>query len=518
MSAVSSQEPIIPENVFRQEGRRRRTAAPCTVVIFGASGDLTRRKLVPALYNLTVEQLLGAGCSLVGYARREKSHAQFREEMHGAIQAFSRRKPDPAIWSGLEQGIYYCQGSFEDLEHYRQLKAMLDGLDRERGTGGNRLFYLATPPSYYAQIVRLLGESGLAEEMPGSWSRIIVEKPFGHDLESAHALNGEIGDVFQEEQIYRIDHYLGKETVQNILAFRLGNAIFEPLWNNRFVDHVELTVAESLGMEGRGAYFDEAGILRDMVQNHIFQVLTLVAMEPPVTLEADEVRDEKVKVLKSIRLLSPTEIYRSVVRAQYLGGAVAGKPARGFLDEPNIPPDSRTETYVAIRLELESWRWAGVPFYIRTGKRLPRRVTEVSIHFKHPPYALFQSESSSSPSANVMVLRIQPDEGMSLTFNSKAPGQIMRLDPVRMDFNYATSFGAEPSEAYERLLLDCMIGDSTLFTRRDEVELSWRYITSILEAWRRPDAPGLATYEAGTWGPAEGDLLLHRDGRRWRRL
>jgi glucose-6-phosphate 1-dehydrogenase len=510
------------ENPLRAGMRHARTVAPCVMVIFGATGDLTHRKLIPALYNLALEQPLPAEFSTVAVARRPFTDDEFRQQALDAVNSFSRRRPaNPSVWDTFSQGLFYCQAPFDDPSGYERLGQLLDRLDRERGTAGNRIFYLATQPSYYPIIIDHLREKGLARrgggDAPG-WSRIIIEKPFGRDLESAQALNADLSRGFAEDQIYRIDHFLGKETVQNILVMRFGNGIYEPIWNRRYIDHVQITAAESLGLEGRAGYYDEAGALRDMIQNHMMQLLTLVAMEPPAAFEADAVRDEKVKVLRSIPPLRESEITQDVVRGQYGGGWQGGTHVAGYRDEPGIKPNSLTETYVAMKLNIENWRWAGVPFYLRTGKRMTKRLTEIAIQFKRPPYLLFRGAGADEMQPNVLSLRIQPNEGVTLRFEAKVPGQEMQIRPVNMEFFYGRSFGVEPPEAYERLLLDCMHGDSTLFTRRDETELSWKLVDTIRRTWSRMPPLSIPLYEPGTAGPPEGDTLIERDGRTWRRL
>jgi glucose-6-phosphate 1-dehydrogenase len=496
-----------------------RRAQPCALVVFGASGDLTRRKLIPALYSLECDGLLAPGFALVGYARQARHHEEFRREMMDAVARHCRRTGDAASRDSFAARLWYCTADYDDPKGYARLAELLADLDRSHGTGGNRLFYLATPPSVVPLVITRLGSAGLVSpQAAGSgWSRIVVEKPFGRDLDSAMALNRQLTRVFHEEQVYRIDHYLGKETVQNILVFRLANGIFEPLWNHHHVDHVQITVAESLGVEGRGRSFEEAGILRDMVQNHLLQLLTLVAMEPPAAFEADAVRDEKVKVLKALRPLADEDVDRLVVRGQYGPGRVDDHAAPGYREEPGVAPDSTVETFVALAAFIDNWRWAGVPFLLRAGKRLPKRATEIAIHFKQAPYALFRSVGCETLEPNVLTLRIQPDEGISLGFGSKAPGQAIRIDRVQMDFRYAAAFGAAPPEAYERLLLDSIAGDSTLFARGDEVRCAWAFVTSILEAWARRPPPDFPSYAAGSWGPAEADALIRRLGDRvWR--
>jgi glucose-6-phosphate 1-dehydrogenase len=492
-------------------------ADPCTFVVFGASGDLTRRKLLPALLALSRDKLLHPKSAVVGFARRPMTDDAFREEIRAS--AAEQGIPDHD-WRRFASSVFYRQGTFENAADFAALRGSLESLERDRGTPANRIYYLATPPASYGAILDGIRGAGLVHDasLGTPWSRVIVEKPFGEDLESARALNARFHAAFDERQVFRIDHYLGKETVQNILVLRLGNGIFEPLWNSRYVDHVQIAVAETVGVEMRANYYERAGALRDMLQNHMLQLLTLTAMEPPSRFEADAVRDEKVKVLRAMTPLSPKQVAVRTVRAQYAPGAVAGTPAVGYREEPSVAPDSNTETFIAVRLEVDNWRWAGVPFYLRSGKRLPKRATEIAIAFRQPPYALFRSAGCESIESNVLRLRIQPDEGISLSFGSKSPGQTLHIDPVRMDFNYLTYFGADPPEAYERLLLDCNLGDSTLFARRDEVELAWEQVDAIGSAWSAGDGPGLGTYAAGSWGPPETDPLIARDGRRWLRL
>ncbi len=506
----------------------------CAVVIFGASGDLTKRKLLPALYALAHDRLLPADFAVIGFARREKSHDLFRDEMAGAVKEFSRfHSFDPDLWDRLARGLYYITSSFEEAAGYERLKNLLTEVDRVHGTGGHRLYYLATPPSEYAVVVARLGGAGLVSETwdgpqqgPASregegWSRVIIEKPFGRDLSTAKALNAELHQVFRERQIYRIDHYLGKETVQNILTFRFGNSIFEPLWNRRYVDHVQLLVAEDMGVEGRGGYYDTAGAVRDMVQNHMLQLLSLVAMEPSATFEADAVRDEKVKVLRAIRPIPMARCAELTVRAQYGAGTNHGRALPNYSAEPGVAAGTATETYAALRLEIDNWRWAGVPFYLRTGKALSKRVTEVTIQYRQPPLLLFAHADHPGHDARDMIepnrltLRIQPDEGISLRVGLKPPGPRIDLVPARLGFSYRDTFGSEPPEAYERLLLDCMLGDSTLFIRRDEVEAAWALMTPLLEAWEAAGRSGLSAYPAGSWGPKEADRFIQAGGREW---
>jgi glucose-6-phosphate 1-dehydrogenase len=506
-------------NPLREGLLIERTPSPCTMVIFGASGDLTRRKLIPALYNLALERLLPAGFSVVGFARKDMTSEIFRAQMREAVDEFSRRRPvDDAVWSSFAEGLTYVRGDFTDPPAYKNLAQHLGVLDEQRGTLSNRLFYLSTPPDSYEDIIVNIGNQGLNFGPPESWQRIIVEKPFGHDLDSARELNAVVNRVFDEPDVYRIDHYLGKETVQNIIAFRFANGIFEPLWNRQYVDHVQITVAESLGVEGRGGYYDQTGALRDMVQNHLMQLLTLVAMEPPVELTADPVRDEKVKVLRAVRPIKPDLVRRFTIRAQYAAGYEAGDPVPGYRHEERIAPDSTTETFVALKLFIDNWRWAGVPFYLRTGKRLPKRASEIAIQFKRAPHLLFSGNAAERMDPNVLSLDIQPDEGIALKFAVKVPGPMMNLRSVNMGFQYGTSFNIQSPDAYERLLLDAMLGDSTLFTRRDEVETAWDIVTQIMTGWSKMDVTSLPEYEAGTWGPVEADAFLKMEGRQWREL
>ncbi len=511
------------ENPLRVGLVEERIPEPCTVVIFGASGDLTKRKLVPALYSLARERLVPPGLTVLGFARRPIGDDGFRAAMREGVEKFARRRPvagDEALWASFAQGIFYHQGTFDDPESYRALAARLAEIDAARGVPGNRVFYLSTPPGDFPIILGNLGAAGLVVRGGAGtrpFTRIIVEKPFGTDLESARVLNRQVLEVADERQIYRIDHYLGKETVQNLMAFRFANAIFEPLWNNRFVDHVQITGAEAIGIEGRGDYFESAGILRDMVQNHLMQIVSLTAMETPVTMGANDLRDEKVKVVKALRVMDDAALERDVVRGQYTAGSVGGKALGGYRDEPKVAPDSKTETYVALKFWIDSWRWAGVPFYLRSAKAMPKKVTEVALVFKEAPLRLFGAAAAAVGSrANVLAIRIQPDEGISLNFGSKLPGPTTAIHPVNMEFRYGTSFGTEPPEAYERLLLDCMLGDASLFTRGDEVEASWTWISKIHQRWKAAGTD-VARYEAGTWGPSEAEALLLRDGRSWRR-
>ncbi len=497
--------------------RLDRRGDPCVMVIFGAAGDLTKRKLIPALYNLAQSNLLPKEFAVVGVARAQMSTDDFRQKMSRDIHEFATSSVDAHLWDSFEKQLYYLSGDFQDPSTYEQLQELLATVDQECGTRGNYLYYLATAPNFFNDIMWQLGTAGLARE-EGIWRRVIIEKPFGHDFDSARALNKNISSVLKESQIYRIDHYLGKETVQNILVFRFGNGLFEPVWNRRYIDHVQITVAESVGVEGRGGYYEGAGALRDMVQNHMFQLLALMAMEPPLSFEADAVRDEKSKLLRAIQPLSPEEVLTQTVRGQYGAGTVKGSSVPAYRTEPRVAPDSGTETFVALKLMLDNWRWAGVPFYLRTGKALPSRVTEIAIQFKHVPFLLFRQTPVEQLTPNFLVLRIQPNEGISLQFGAKVPGPSVRMGAVQMDFEYADYFGTQPSTGYETLLYDCMIGDATLFQRADNVELGWSVVTPILDVWKALPPRSFPNYAAGTWGPKEAFDLLERDGRQWRRI
>ena len=492
-----------------------RPGDPCVMVIFGASGDLTKRKLIPALYNLAKDNLLSKEFALVGFARNELTSEQFRDEIGKEIGEFATTAIDPDLWHWFSRRIYYLSGDFADPNAYKALSELLEQIDKEHGTRGNYFFYLATAPTFFGPIITQLGEANLVNEEHG-WRRVIIEKPFGRDYESAVSLNKEIRKVLHEKQIYRIDHYLGKETVQNILVFRFANGIFEPIWNRRYIDHIQITVAETVGVEQRGMYYDKAGTLRDMVPNHIFQLISLTAMEPPVSFDAEVVRDEQAKILKALSPMSDEEVLTRTVRGQYGEGVEGNTRVSGYRSEPYVSADSRTETFVAMKLFIDNWRWADVPFYLRTGKRLPQRSTKIVIQFKRAPFVLFRKTAVDKLEPNRLVLHLQPDEGISLKFDSKVPGPSIRTAPVTMEFRYATSFGAEPPEAYERLLLETMLGDSTLFARRDEVETAWAWLDPLLTAWAA-DSRGPDSYAAGSWGPESADALIERDGRKWRR-
>ena len=481
-------------------------ADPCVLVIFGASGDLARRKLLPAVYNLAESGLLPEPFAIAGVARPAVAEDAYRTDIRAAVEREEGEALDPTLWERIGNRLHYISGELNDAALYERVKTVLADIGRRHGIPPNYLFYLAIPPELFATVGRHLAESGLADEREG-WRRVVVEKPFGYDAASARMLNAALTAGLRESQIYRIDHNLGKETVQNILAFRFANGIFEPIWNRRYVDHVQMDVTEADGIGNRGAYYDKAGALRDIVQNHMFQLLALVGMEPPVSFAAEAVRDEKVKVLRAVTRLTPASVKADVVRAQY----------EGYRREPHVSPDSRTESYVALRLVLDNWRWAGVPFYLRTGKRLADRRTEVSVHFKPAPFTLFRETPVECTNPNVLRLLIQPEEGISLSFDAKVPGPLERLDTVTMDFSYAAHFKRESSTGYETLLFDAMAGDQTLFHRMDIVEAGWEIVQPILEAWARDTTSPLPTYAPETWGPAEADALLARDRRRWHR-
>ena len=492
----------------------------CVMVIFGASGDLTKRKLVPALWSLFQSRVLPEPFAVIGVSRTEMSNETFRANMREAVTDFARvQPPSPRVWERFAQALFYYSGDPADPGLYGGLGDFIRRIEGERGTGGNRLFYLSTPPSLYTHIVARLGEAGFNRaDTPDAWVRLVIEKPFGRDLVSSQALNQVVASVFTESQVYRIDHYLGKETVQNILVFRFANGIFEPLWNRNHVDHVQITVSETLGVESRGAYYEESGALRDMIQNHILQLLCLVAMEPPVTFDAYPVRDEKTKVMRALRPIDPADVDAIAVRGQYGPGFVDGQRVKGYREEKGVSAESITETYAAVKLGVDNWRWAGVPFYLRTGKRLTKRTSEIAVQFRRTPHLVFRRNPEAiAEAANRLVLRIQPDEGISLQFGAKLPGPEPRIKAVEMDFDYHQAFGGEPPEAYERLLLDVMKGDATLFARGDWVDLAWEMLDPVLQAWSHGDPRKFPNYEAGTWGPAEADTLIEREGREWRR-
>lgn len=497
--------------------RLEATAPPCVVVIFGATGDLTRRKLLPALFRLSQQRLLPSEFAILGTARQAMTDDEFRALMKQSVTEFgSEDTLDDSAWESFAKRMIYVGGEFSEAATYQHIGTRLEEIDRAHQTQGNRIFYLATAPDFFGLIAKQLGEAKLARPKKGSWTRIIVEKPFGRDLASARKLNKELAAVFDEKQVYRIDHYLGKETVQNLLVFRFANSIFEPLWNRQYIDHIEITNAETKGVEGRGGYYETAGALRDMIQNHVFQVTSLIAMEPPASLSANAVRDEKAKAMQSVREFPKERIDQLAVRGQYGPGTVLGDTVPGYREETGVNPNSSTETFAALKLYFDNWRWAGVPFYIRSGKRLQKHITEIAIHFKSVPHHMFTG-SDTPLEANVLVIRVQPNEGITLRFAAKLPGQAMRIRPVNMDFRYGSSFGVKSPEAYERLLLDCMLGDSTLYARRDMVERGWEIVSPILEAWKAP-ATDFPNYDAGSWGPQAAFELIERDGRKWRKL
>jgi glucose-6-phosphate 1-dehydrogenase len=506
------------DNPFQDPLRFERKLPECAIVIFGANGDLTRRKLVPALYRLAHERRLPPNVAIVGISRTPMTDEQFRASMRESVEKFIEdSEVDPAIWSAFAEGLFYVGGNIDDAQCYKDIAACLAKLDADRHTSGNVLFYLSTQPSQYARAVRGLGEVGLAKGK--GWRRVIIEKPFGHDLASARQLSDEVHEYFEEREVYRIDHYLGKETVQNILAFRFGNGIFEPLWNRRYIDNIQITAAESIGVEGRGAYYQEAGALRDMIQNHLLQVMATVAMEPSASFTPDAVRDERAKLLRSVRIMKPEEVGLNTVAGQYGPARVGGQELPGFRQEKGVDPESQTDTYAAVTFFVDNWRWAGVPFYVRSGKHLPKRITEIAIQFKSAPHLVFGEGSADGdvPDVpNLLILRIQPEEGISLKFVSKRPGAGMTLRPVSMDFNYGSSFGERSPTAYETLLLDAIIGDATLYTRQDMVEASWTVVEPIMQWWSKVkhDFPN---YAAGSWGPKAADLMLARSGHEWRK-
>ena len=506
-------------NPLREGLRVDRMPDPNAFVLFGATGDLAHRKVMPAIYQLLRTNLLPAEFSVVAVARRPYTDEAFRAEVRASLEKYSRVLPiDETSWAELAKRITYQQLDFADDAGYDRLGERLDALDAERGTAGNRLYYLAIQPSQVTEIVRQMGRVGLDHELHGSgWRRVVVEKPFGRDLESARRLNHELNKVFRESQIYRIDHYLGKETVRNLLVFRFGNGIFEPVWNRSYVDHVQITVAESIGAEGRGAFYEETGASRDILQNHLLQLMTLVAMEPPSSFSADALRDQKVQVLRSIAAPDLEHVKNSIVRGQYGAGWIGGEPAPGYREEPEVDPESETETFVAGCFTIDDWRWSGVPFYLRAGKRMPKRATEIAIQFKEVPLRLFR-ESSGDPAPNVLAMRIQPDEGIMLRFAAKVPGLGLDVRTVNMDFAYGTSFAVDSPDAYETLILDGLLGDASLFTRADEVEAAWSIVTPIINSWADMPAPRFPDYAAGSWGPDAATELIERDGRRWRRI
>jgi glucose-6-phosphate 1-dehydrogenase len=490
---------------------------PSIMVIFGASGDLTKRKLVPALQNLYRRGLLPDEFAVLGFARREMSTEEFREKIEKELQEYTTTPVVPGFLKWFAGRLHYVSGNFQDENSFKRLSEKLERIDKAQGTEGNYFYYLSTAPEFFGDIIERLGNAGLTRGEENCWRRVIIEKPFGRDLDSARMLNRRIGDVLREKQIYRIDHYLGKETVQNILVFRFANGIFEPIWNRRYVDNVQITVSEELGVEQRGGYYEIAGALRDMVPNHIFQLITLTAMEPPISFEANSVRDEQAKILHAIQPIAPEDVLEQTIRGQYAEGTIDGQRVPGYRSEPNVAPDSSTETFVAMRLFVDNWRWAGVPFYLRTGKRLPCRGTEIVIQFKSAPFILFEKTPVDHLKSNLLVIRIQPDEGISLSFGAKIPGPVVELGTVNMDFQYKDYFGSNPSTGYERLLYDCMLGDATLFQRADMIEAGWKVVEPVQDVWNALPPRDFPNYPAGSWGPEESDELTANDGFKWRR-
>jgi glucose-6-phosphate 1-dehydrogenase len=507
---------ITPEfNPLRIPADRRlnRIAGPSSLIIFGVTGDLSRKKLMPAVYDLANRGLLPPGFALIGFARRDWEDQDFEQVVYEAVKQYSRTKFDEDVWRQLAQGIRFVQGTFDDDEAFQTLKDITEELDRERGTMGNHAFYLSIPPKSFPLVTEQLRRSGLADQKEGHWRRVVIEKPFGSDLTTARELNAVVESVFPPDSVFRIDHYLGKETVQNILALRFANQLYEPLWNANYVDHVQITMAEDIGVGGRAGYYDGIGAARDVIQNHLLQLLALTAMEEPVAFDASSLRDEKEKVLSAVRL--PKDLSTATARGQYAGGWQGGEEVVGFLDEDGMDPESLTETYAAMRLDINTRRWAGVPFYLRAGKRLGRRVTEIAVVFKRAPQNLFAEDQTSALGQNALVIRVQPDEGVTIRFGSKVPGAGMQVRDVTMDFGYGHAFTEASPEAYERLILDVLLGDPPLFPRHQEVELSWKILDPIEEFWRTQGQP--EQYRPGTWGPASADELLARDGRTWRR-
>ena len=493
-------------------------AGPCVMVIFGASGDLTRRKLFPAICNLAAVNLLPSKFAVVGMAFDPLTTETFRQQLDDEIKTFATSPIDPEFWKSLLSRTFYIQGDFKDPAAFQRLKEQIERVEADYKTEGNRFFYMAVAPGFFSEVVQQLARIGLAQQQPGHWTRVIIEKPFGHDLESAKALNAEIRTILSESQIYRIDHYLGKETVLNIMVFRFGNSIFEPIWNRSFIDHVQVTAAESVGVEHRGAYYEQAGALRDMVPNHLFQLVSLTAMEPPVSFEADAVRQKHAEVLQSIQPWSPEEVLQNVVRGQYGDGSDGQQALPAYRSEPSVSPNSNTETFVAMKLLIDNWRWAGVPFYLRTGKRMAKHATEIAIQFRRTPFVLFRNTPIKELQPNRLLIRIQPDEGISLRFGAKVPGPMVNVGLVNMDFDYKRYFGTAPSTGYERLLYDCMIGDATLFKRTDSVEMAWKVLQPVLDVWSALPPRDFPNYPVSSWGPARANELMERDGREWREL
>ncbi len=515
MTRGPTAESAAPTPPLQQRMHAGRVPPPLVLVIFGATGDLTRRKLIPSLYSLFCEGLLPEGFQIVGFARENLTDDGFRSLMRTALEEFASA-PDPADWERFTDRLCYIGSVFEDESGFARLSQRLTALDDQKGTSGNRLYYLAIPPGAVEQVVEQLGGADLVYEGEEPWSRIIIEKPFGRDHASACALNRVLEPNFHERQIFRIDHYLGKETVQNLLVFRFANVVWEPIWNRRYVDNVQITVAETVGVERRAGYYEGTGALRDMMQSHLLQLLSLVGMEPPSSYDADAIRSEKHKLLCAVRPIMPEDVGTETVRGRYSAGELDGVQVPGYLDEPDVSPDSSTETFAALRFWIDNWRWADVPFYLRTGKRLPERASEITVRFRPAPHPILDTVEGDKPAPNLLVLRVQPEEGISLRFEAKMPGLAGPLRPVKMHFTYEDAFGVRSPAAYERLLLDAMLGDATLFARRDEVEGAWALITPILEGWSQRNEPPLESYPAGTWGPAGADALLVKDGAEWR--
>ena len=494
------------------------TASPCVMVIFGATGDLTKRKLIPALYNLAQDDQLPKRFAIIGFAANDQTTESFRATLTQEIPKFAASPVDAKLWAWFNERIYYVKGDFGDPEAYKRLQQQIEQANKQHDTQGNKFFYLAVAPRFFAPVVQQLGQLGLTKEDNSHWARVIVEKPFGHDLASALQLNADLKKILSEKQIYRIDHYLGKETVQNLMVFRFTNNIIEPLWNRNYVDHVQITAAETVGVERRGGFYETAGALRDMVPNHLFQLLTMTAMEPPISFDADEVRNKQAEVLHAIQPLGPEDVLTHTVRGQYGEGTSDGQAVPGYREEHDVAPDSSTETFVALKLQIDNWRWAGIPFYLRTGKSLAQRATEVVIQFRRTPFILFRNTTVKHTETNRLVIHIQPEEGISLSFGAKIPGSVMRLGLVNMDFDYVNYFGVEHNTGYERLLHDCMAGDATLFQRADMVEAGWSVIQPVLDVWHALPPRGFPNYPAGSWGPKDADDLLARDGRAWHRI
>jgi len=494
------------------EGKR---GDPCAIVIFGASGDLTKRKLIPALYNLAVDGLLAENFSIIGVARRPWSEEEFRDKMREAIEEFGTQKVDENVWQKFEERIRYCQGSFYEAETFNQLKTILAETDEIHHTGGNALFYLSVQPGSFSSIAESLDEAGLVSETRQTWKRLVIEKPFGHDLNSARELNTSLTSILAEKQIYRVDHYLGKETAQNILVFRLGNNMIEPVWNRNYIDHIEITAAEAIGIEGRGAFYENTGAARDMMQSHMLMLLALIAMEPPSSSAGEAIRNEKTKLLESIRIPSPEDVLNDTVRGQYGPGNVDGVEVPGYRDEPGVASDSNIETFAATKLWVDNWRWEGVPFYLRTGKRLPRRTTEIVVRFKSPPHSFFRGTDCSPLGPNLLIIHIQPEEGITLQMRAKTPGPMIETQAVTLDFDYSQFGKVTPTTGYEKLLYDCMVGDPTLFHRTDMVEAAWKVADPILRTWKENPPEDFPNYPSGTWGPTTSNQLLQQDGDHW---